>query len=137
VLEPEKHFDAAQDKVFIVSTPEASFLAKRLTLNGTEQPGPAVLNRGVKYRLRVINMGPDLAADFQLGTQENPATWRAIAKDGATLPSQAVKMANAKLHIASGETYDLEFQPQIAGEIPLQVKNIVNSATLAGKIVVK
>jgi hypothetical protein len=112
-------------------------LANRITLNGTEQPRPTVLNRGIKYRLRLINMGPDLAADFQLGTQEVPATWRAIAKDGATLPSQTAKMANASLHIASGETYDFEFQPQIVGEIPLPVKNIVNGATLAGKMVVE
>jgi hypothetical protein len=55
----------------------------------------------------------------------------------ATLPSQAAKMANATLHMASGETYDFEFQPQVVGEIPLQVKNIVNSATLVGKIVVE
>jgi hypothetical protein len=137
VLEPGEQFDAAHDKVFILSTREASFRARRLTLNGMEQPSSTLLTHGVKYRLRLINMGPDLAADLQLGTQEHPAAWRPIAKDGATLPSQAVKMANATLHIASGETYDFEFQPQIVGEIPLQVKNVVNSATLAAKIVVQ
>jgi hypothetical protein len=43
-------------------------------------------------------------------------------------------MANVTLHIALGETYDFEFQPQIAGEIPLQVKNVITSAMLMGRL---
>lgn len=45
--------------------------------------------------------------------------------------------SDATLHIASGETYDFEFQPKTAGEIPLQVENIVNDAKLETKVVVQ
>jgi len=120
-----------------VGTRDTSFYAKRITLNGAENPSPMVLTRGAKYRFRVINMAPDLAADFQLGTREHPATWRAIAKDGATLPPRLVQAGNATLHFDSGEAYDFEFQPDSPGDIPLEVQNDVNSAKLVAKIVVQ
>jgi len=31
-------------------------------------------------------MAPDLVAKVQLGSQEHPVTWRAVAKDGADAP---------------------------------------------------
>jgi FtsP/CotA-like multicopper oxidase with cupredoxin domain len=137
VLDPGESFDSEHDKLLVLGTREASFFAKRITVNGTEEPSPMVLTRGVKYRLRLINMAPDLAADFKLGVKEHPASWRAIAKDGATLPTSFMKRSDAATHIASGETYDFEFQPDAPGEIPLQVENIVNHAKLLAKVVVQ
>jgi FtsP/CotA-like multicopper oxidase with cupredoxin domain len=137
VLEPGETFDPDHERLMVLGTREADFFATRITVNGAEAPSPMLFSRGVKYRLRLINMAPDLAADFQFGSKEHPAAWRAIAKDGATLPPQLVKMSDAKLHIASGETYDFEFQSDTPGEIPLQVENIVNNAKLAAKIVVQ
>jgi len=81
-------------------------------------------------------MAPNLGANFQLGNSAHPVTWRAVAKDGADLPSRLVKPADAVLHILSGETYDFEFQPDAAGEVPLQVENNINKAKLVGKIIV-
>lgn len=82
-------------------------------------------------------MAPDLAADLRLGSKEQPVSWRAIAKDGADLPSGLATVSDAALHIASGEAYDFEFQSKTPGEIPIQVKNIVNEAKLVGKIIVQ
>jgi hypothetical protein len=47
------------------------------------------------------------------------------------------KSADAVLHIASGEAYDFEFQPDAPGEIPLQIKNSFTESKLVGKIVVQ
>lgn len=96
-----------------------------------------MLRRGVKYRLRLINIASDLAASFQMGTKDHPATWRAVAKDGATLPDRMAKSSDATLHIASGEVYDFEFQPDAPGEIAVEVENTVNNAKLTEKIVVQ
>jgi hypothetical protein len=68
---------------------------------------------------------------------EHPATWLYLAKDGANVPSRLAKSEDAVLHIASGETYDFEFQPAAPGEIPLQIENGVNQSKLIGKIVVQ
>jgi len=137
VLEPGELFDAEHDRILVLGSRDESFFATRLTLNGAEQPNPMVFNRGVKYRLRLINMGADLAANFLLGSKEQPATWSAVAKDGATLPTRLAKSGDASFHIASGETYDFEFKSDTAGEIPLQVENAVNKAKVLGKIVVR
>ena len=137
VLEPGESLDTEHDRLLVIGARDDDFLTRRITLNGLEEPSPLVFSRGAKYRLRVINMGPNVAADFRLGTTEHPATWRAVAKDGADLPSRLVKTGDAVLHIASGEAYDFEFQPDAPGEIPLQIENYLNKAKLVGKIVVQ
>jgi len=63
----------------------------------------SVFNHGTKHRLRVINMAPNLGANVQLGNRQHPVTWRAVAKDGATLPPRLAKSQDARLHIVSGE----------------------------------
>jgi manganese oxidase len=137
VLDPGETFDAEHDKLLVMGTREADFFAKRITLNGLEDPKPILLSRGVKYRLRLINMAPDLVGNFQIGDKHSAAAWRAIAKDGATLSPRLAVTGDASLHIVSGETYDFEFQPDAAGEIPWQIENIVNHATVVGKFVVQ
>jgi manganese oxidase len=137
VLEPGESFDAEHDRLLVIGTRDTFFDATRITVNGSEEFRPMVFIRGTSYRLRVINMAPNLAADVQLGSKEHPATWRPVAKDGANVPSRLAKPKDAALHIASGETYDFEFQPDVAGEIPLQIENYLNKSKLVGKIVVQ
>jgi FtsP/CotA-like multicopper oxidase with cupredoxin domain len=137
VLDPGESYDAEHDRVLVIGARDNEFLTTRMTINGSEEPSPMLFSHGVKYRLRIINMAPNLGANFQLGNSEHPATWRAVAKDGADLPSRLVKVEDAVLHIISGETYDFEFHPDAAGEIPLQVENNLNKAKLVGKIIVQ
>ncbi len=137
VLEPGQTFDSEHDKLLILGSRDADFAAARLTLNGAEVPSPMQLQRGVKYRLRLIDMGANLAADFQLGSKEHPATWLALAKDGATLPARLATISDASLHIASGETYDFEFRSDTPGEIPLHFENAFGKGKIEGKIIVQ
>jgi manganese oxidase len=137
VLEPGERFDAEHDRLLVIGARDDSFLTKRITVNGLEEISPMVFSRGAKYRLRVINMAPNLPADVQLGSTEHPATWLAVAKDGADVPSRLAKAGDAVLHIASGETYDFEFQADARGEIPLQIENALNQSKIVGKIVVQ
>jgi manganese oxidase len=137
VLEPGESFDAEHDRLLVIGTRDTFFDAKRITVNGSEELTPMVFNRGATYRLRVINMAPNLPADVQLGSTEHPATWLAVAKDGAKVPPRLAKQGSAILHIASGETYDFELRPDTPGEIPLQIENSFNKSKLAGKIVVQ
>jgi manganese oxidase len=137
VLEPGESFDAEHDRLLVIGTRDTFFDATRITVNGSEQISPMVLSRGASYRLRLINMAPNLPANVQLGSKEHPATWLAVAKDGAKVPARLAKPEDAVLHIASGETYDFEFRPDAPGEIPLQIENMVNQSKLVGKIVVQ
>ena len=137
VLEPGQSFDAEHDRLLVIGARENGFFTTRITLNGAEELGPMVLRRGASYRLRVVNIAPNLLANLRLGSQEHPAKWRAVAKDGADVPARLAKAGDAVLHLASGEAYDFEYRPEEAGEIPLQVENELNQAKLAGKIVVQ
>ena len=137
VLDPGETFDAERDRLLMIGARDNDFATSRITLNGSETFTPIVLHHGVKYRLRVVNMAPNLGANFVIGSTEHPATWHAIAKDGATLPARLAKTQDASLHIASGEAYDFEYQPQVAGEIPLQIENSLNKMKVMGKIVVE
>ena len=137
VLDPGESYDGERDRLLVIGAHDNDFYTTRMTLNGAETLSPMVFARDIKYRLRVINMAPNLRANIQLGGSEHPVFWRALAKDGATLPARLAKSQDATQHIASGEAYDFEFRPDAAGEIPLQVENILNNAKLTGKIVVR
>jgi len=138
VLEPGQPYDPERDKVLLIGARDDDFFTKRITINGDESPAPISLTHGVPYRLRLINMAPNLSADFQLGSKDHLAKWRAIAKDGATLPPALAVSSDTSQHIASGETYDFEFEADAPGEIPLQVQNsFKESSKVAGKIVVQ
>src|SRR5579863_1397770 len=138
VLEPGQSFDAEHDRLLVIGTRDTFFDATRITINGAEEFHPMLFSHGVKYRVRIINMAPNLAADLHLGNKEHPATWLPLAKDGADVPPRLAKPVDATLHIASGETYDFEFQPDAPGEIALQIANEFNpSKKLVGKIVVQ
>ena len=137
VLEPGETYDPEHDKLMVVGSRDSGFLEKRITLNGMEEPPPITMDHGVKYRLRVINIAPDLAASFLMGTKEHPATWREVEKDGAMVPARLAKSSDASFHIASGEVYDFEFQPESAGEIAVEVGNVFSDGKVKGKIVVQ
>jgi FtsP/CotA-like multicopper oxidase with cupredoxin domain len=137
VLEPGKSFDAEHDKLLVIGTRDTFFDAKRITINGMEKPQPMTLNAGTTYRLRLINMAPNLPANFRLGSKDKPATWRALAKDGADVPARLARSGDAFLHISSGETYDFSFSADSPGEIPLEIENVVSKAKLLTAIVVR
>jgi manganese oxidase len=137
VLEPGQAFDEDHDKLLVIGTRDTFFDARRITINGMEKPSPLTLTKGASYRLRLINMAPNLVADFRLGTEAHPATWRALAKDGAEVPARLAKSGDATLHIVSGETYDFQFQADQTGEIPLEILNPVSNAKLVSGLVVR
>jgi manganese oxidase len=136
VLEPGEVFDEEHDKLLVIGSRDSFFDARRITVNGMEKPSPLTLMRGTSYRLRLINMAPNLIAKFRLGTEEHPATWRPVAKDGANVPSRLAKPGDAMLRIVSGETYDFQFEADQTGEIPLEIQNPVSDAKLVSQIVV-
>ena len=137
MLAPGASFYSEHDRVLVIGAHDNDFYTTRLTLNGSEEFRSMEFRRGVKYRLRVINIGPNLEVNVQLSAAGRPVTWRAIAKDGADLPPRLATVQDASLHIVSGEVYDFEFQPDAAGEMQFQVENNLNKANSVGKVFVQ
>ncbi|HZE07122.1 MAG TPA: multicopper oxidase domain-containing protein [Gemmatimonadaceae bacterium] len=118
VLEPGEHWDADRELLFMISDgPHAS-----LRVNGSASPPPRVLKVGTTYRIRVA----DIAIYHQhipvrLVRDSSALTWRAVAKDGFTLPPQQATVGPSATFVGSGETADFEFTPDAPGDLSLEV----------------
>ncbi|MDQ6885792.1 MAG: multicopper oxidase domain-containing protein [Gemmatimonadota bacterium] len=126
ILEPGERWDPATDHVLMIGG--ARQLGDYMVaLNGSLQPPPLQLRAGVPHRFRIISMTVDEDADvflFSSGASSDSmvVTWRATAKDGATLPPNQSTDRPARLHIGPGETYDFAFTPG-AGEMRVVVRS--------------
>jgi len=117
VLEPRERFDPETDRVLVFSDggPWINFTQNSLVpptfLNGRPDPKPLHLRVGTTYRLRLINILTETNVSVELLHRGEPVRWRAIAKDGATLPPQLATLRPARLIFLPGEIADFEFTP--------------------------
>jgi FtsP/CotA-like multicopper oxidase with cupredoxin domain len=125
VLEPGERFDPETDRVMLFSSagPTTNVIAGPYTptlLNGKAQPDTIQLRVGQTYRFRLIDITGDVTTQVMLLDGEDTAEWRAIAKDGATLPPSQATMRRAVVVMDPGEIYDFEFTPKAAGMMVLR-----------------
>jgi len=92
-------------------------------VNGRVSPSPLRLTAGEKHRLRIVSIHPDWRITFTLRNDATIARWRAVAKDGATLPPVQATMRVAQLDMGPGETADFEFTPLRPGEWVMEVRS--------------
>jgi FtsP/CotA-like multicopper oxidase with cupredoxin domain len=123
VLKKGEKFDAETDRILfisdggptvnVVSGPPAPVL-----LNGKSLPDAMQLTAGRTYRFRLFNVkNEDVEQISLLDGMDKPIMWRAVAKDGADLPSSQSTMQPATLVFGSGEIYDFVYTPEKAGEL--------------------
>ncbi len=121
VIEPGQKFDPATDKVFVLGRNGTNEMHDPVVLNGSPQPPVMVLLTGQSYRFRIVNITPlDSLITASLTNEGHQGKWRAIAKDGADLPTQKAVLQDASQLISVGETYDFEFSPEVPGDYLLQ-----------------
>jgi FtsP/CotA-like multicopper oxidase with cupredoxin domain len=121
VLDPGQKYDPETDKTFMIGVAGKPGTG-RIVVNGSMQPDAIKLRVGTRYRLRLINItanGADIVVMLRDGHQ--PVRWRAVAKDGKDLPPAQMILREARQHVAVGETYDFEFQPDKPGIFALEV----------------
>jgi FtsP/CotA-like multicopper oxidase with cupredoxin domain len=122
VLEPGQKYDPEHDKTFVFGLGRYPPLGTMLLINGTPEPYPMKLQKGVLYRMRLINITDNLASlRVRLVGNDAPLQWKVIAKDGADLPPAQLKSSVAEMTITVGEAYDVEYQSDHPGEVDLQV----------------
>ena len=124
VVEPGQRLDTAVDKLWFFGTaalpvnPIFGAFPAHL-MNGENQPAPMDLTVGVKYRFRLFNLAGDTPTLVTLTAGDTPVTWKAVAKDGYTLPPAQVRTMPAKLVFDPGEIYDFEYTPTAPGDLTL------------------
>jgi manganese oxidase len=123
VLEPGVHFDPQADQIFMLGRfgPD-EFNCARL-LNGSAAPPVLHWRKGQRYRLRLIDISPNTLGIFSLLGRAGLEHWRAVAKDGAALPSAQAVVQDSRQSIYVGETYDFEYEARESGSLQLEVVN--------------
>ena len=80
----------------------------RPVVNGSPTPVPVELSAGVAHRFRFINISPIESHTVQLMSGDTIQQWRAVAKDGADLPTRQAVLKSGVVALHPGETYDFE-----------------------------
>ena len=89
VVEPGRRFDPAVDHVFLISRDGLDDEKDPVLLNGAVNPPALTLLTCVTHRLRIINITPVAVARVRLLRGDQPVIWRAVAKDGVLVPTDA------------------------------------------------
>jgi manganese oxidase len=118
VLEPGEKWDASREVLFMISDgPHAS-----MRVNGSASPPPRVMHVGTTYRIRVADIAIyHQRVTVRLVRDSSALKWRAVAKDGFTLPPQQATVGPSAIFVSSGETADFEFTPDAPGDLSLEV----------------
>ena len=115
VTELDAAYDPTVDHVIVFGRRDASEASsviedrESIVLNGSRTPR-WVWSTGRTHRLRFINITPDDQLRVAMVRDDAPATWRAIAKDGAPRPADRVSQEPAAVTLAVGETFDVELE---------------------------
>ena len=118
VLEPDQRWDPARDLLVLLS----DGVPQRMYINGSLTPPPIDLEVGRTYRLRLADIAVyRQVLRVRLVRDSALVSWRAIAKDGFTLPTSQATVRPSIVSLPSGETADFEFTPDRPGDIVLEV----------------
>jgi FtsP/CotA-like multicopper oxidase with cupredoxin domain len=118
VLEPGQQWDPEHDLVFLLS----DRVPQRMFINGSMTPPPRDLQVGRTYRFRFADIAVfRLALPVRLMRDSTLMSWRAVAKDGFTLPPSQATMRASIANVLPGETADFEFTPDRPGDLMLVV----------------
>jgi FtsP/CotA-like multicopper oxidase with cupredoxin domain len=132
-------WDRTKDFPILISSPSDSVEEERaILINGSLQPVPLELRRGVAQRLRLINITasrPGLSLHLKQDT--TLMTWRPLAKDGADIPAVRRVPRPARQPLSIGETVDVEFFPTRPGDYALEVRTSFGSILGTLPIVVR
>lgn len=121
VTEPGQPRDPHADRVFVLGSRGASIDAPP-AVNGSEAPPAERFEPGRTYRLRFIHISPDEFKRVRLLRDDQPVSWRPLAKDGADLPAALRTAEPAVAGIGVGEAYDFEWTPERPGIHVLEVR---------------
>jgi FtsP/CotA-like multicopper oxidase with cupredoxin domain len=122
VLDRGQRYDPETDHVLLLSEggPTVNVIAGPFPpkfLNGRAAPDTLTLRTGVTHRFRVINISDGVPTFFKFADGDKPIMWRAVAKDGADLPSSQATVRPAILLSDPGEIYDFQLTPSAPGAL--------------------
>lgn len=124
VVDSTEAYDPEHDMIVLLTVPRLTADARVTLLNGSSTPPTKEMRVGERYRLRLVNVHISRPSMIVRLLQDSTLlSWRAVAKDGMTLPSDQATMRRSVQQIGNGETYDYEFIPAAPGDLQITVTN--------------
>jgi FtsP/CotA-like multicopper oxidase with cupredoxin domain len=122
VVDETKPYDPRQERVYTFGGEE-----NELRINRKKLPDTTSMTAGTTYRIRLININPDRRMVFSLESPKGRMFWRALAVDGADLPSNQMTKESAMVEMGPGMTADFEFTPTSIDPLWLSAVSPVSS----------
>jgi FtsP/CotA-like multicopper oxidase with cupredoxin domain len=120
VLPRGERWDPEHDRLVVIADHRGA--GGPTAVNGTATPAPWTLRAGAPYRIRIIDIARGIDHDVTIERDSSRATWRAIARDGAELPSSLAREGPALARVGPGITNDFVFTPADTGRYSLVVR---------------
>lgn len=118
VLEPGERWDASRELMVMISNAGS----RTPVIDGSAAPAPRALRVGTTYRIRVADAAIyEQTLLTRVMRDSSLVTWRAVAKDGFTLPPSQATMEPSVARVESGETADFELTPDAPGDLRLEI----------------
>lgn len=137
VLEPGQAWDPSTDHVYVAGWDGTGDVpTPQILINGDSLPPPDTLAAGMTHRFRFVNIAPAGRVAWVLRRSGTPVSWRAVAKDGMTLPAGQVVTGPARTVIDVGETRDVELTLE-PGEYTLDAGFLVAQGAVVQRLVVR
>ena len=132
VLDSGQRYDPATDLTWVIGQlgPAREY---RVVLNGSRAP-ELNLERGKTYRVRLVNISPNIPLIASVLGDSIPVMWRAVAKDGADLPEHQATSRPAVQMIGVGEVYDFELTPPARDSLRVILRGPFGPIRLSGII---
>lgn len=123
----DKRFDVNGIQIFDQIDPEGTF-GDKVTVNGKIEPVLNVARR--KYRLRLLNAGPDRFYEFYLVNAGNVVqTFTYIANDGNLLPAPLLNQTKVRLGVAERGDIVVDFSRYAIGTELYLVNRLTQTTT--------
>lgn len=132
VLDPGQRHDPATDQPWIIGGDGPGRPAP-VVINGSKNPA-FDMQVGTRYRVRLINIHPNMPVTIRVEQDSTPVLWRSFAKDGADLPVAQMRLQPAVQRIGVGETYDFELTPDRAGTLRVRLMNPLGVLVVSGEV---
>lgn len=117
-------YDPARERIIVLGGDGPGTRPGRI--NGRSQPDTMRMRVGETYRVRLIDIFPDWTLRVSLTRGDSVVHWRALAKDGADLPSHMQVLRSASFITGPGQTEDFEYRPSAPGIMVFHVRHRVD-----------
>ncbi|MEO7996078.1 MAG: multicopper oxidase domain-containing protein [Gemmatimonadaceae bacterium] len=118
--------DTMPEHVFVIGSDGPNI--NRSLVNGEVTPKALVVEVGRTYRLRIVQMNPEMRVYVSLRQGDRVLNWKPVAKDGADLPHSQQQVRVGRVLMGPGETLDVEVAADSLKNVKFEVSTLTGGS---------